>query len=147
MIGKMSKKAFSILLAMLMLTVNVNITLATHYCGGRAVKTSLAFGQEQISCSLPIGESQSSCEKAMTSLQKKKNCCENRYFSFSNDGEFNHPKVISPNLDFQIVAVISKPFPSNINFSPTETESLTSLAHSPPLIQQDRQVLYQVFRL
>ena len=46
------KRILSILLAILMLTTNMSITFATHYCGGKAVKSSISFGHDELSCGM-----------------------------------------------------------------------------------------------
>lgn len=80
-------------------------------------------------------------------LQKitENGCCENKYATLSIADDYSNPAVISPNLDFKFVAAFVVVCINNFFLNKEEPNSY--IAYSPPLIEQDRSVLFQVFRI
>lgn len=144
---EMIRKITSIILAILMLTTNMSITFATHYCGGKAVKSSFLFGQSELSCGMTdSGKKKSACKNhnPKETLSKKR-CCENKYTTLSVDDDYNETSIVSPNIDFKFVTAFVVFYVNNYFFEKKGANSF--FAHSPPLIEQDRSVLFQVFRI
>lgn len=139
------KRILSILLAILMLTTNMSITFATHYCGGKAVKSSISFGHDELSCGMAKMDEKACDEGDHGQKITRKGCCENKYTTLSVDDDYSNPGVVSPNLDFKFVAVFVVVYINNYFFDKEESNSF--IAYSPPLIEQDRSVLFQVFRI
>ncbi len=46
------KKILAISLALIMLSTNTGLSMATHYCGGLAVKSQLVLGHESLDCGM-----------------------------------------------------------------------------------------------
>ena len=139
------KRILSILLAILMLTTNMSVTFATHYCGGKAVKSSISFGHDELSCGMAKMD-EKTCEEGDHGQKiTRKGCCENKYTTLSVDDDYSNPGVISPNLDLKFVAAFVVVYINNYFFDKEESNSF--IAYSPPLIEQDRSVLFQVFRI
>jgi len=47
------RRVFAIFFALLLLVTNSGVAFASHYCGGKAVKTNISFGQNELSCGMP----------------------------------------------------------------------------------------------
>ena len=50
------KKAFSIFLSLLMMVAMLHISVATHYCGGKEVATTVSLGGKLASCGMTEDE-------------------------------------------------------------------------------------------
>jgi hypothetical protein len=139
------KQFLAISLAILMLTTNMSVTFATHYCGGKAVKSSISLGHDDLTCGMTKMEDATCVNHSHEAGITKKDCCENKYTLLSVDDDFKNPTTVSPNLDFKFATAFIVAYIHNYLFEKEEFNSL--LTHSPPLITQDRSVLFQVFRL
>ena len=139
------KRILSILLAILILTTNMSVTFATHYCGGKAVKSSISFGHDNLDCGMAKMDEEKCGKEDHQQRITKKGCCENKYTTLSVDEDYSNPVVVSPNLDFKFVAAFIVTYVNNYFFVKEESNSF--IAYSPPLIEQDKSVLFQVFRI
>ena len=125
-----------------MLTTNVGITFATHYCGGKAVKTSISLGQDDLDCGMSNMDTPCKDQPKSPTI-KRKSCCENQYTQISIDDDYNQTAVETLNVDFKFIAVF---ITSYINFySFNNTKKPEYLAYSPPLLDHDVQVMNQTF--
>lgn len=138
------KQVFAIFLTLLMLTTNVGISLATHYCGGKAVKSSVSFTQNYLECGMTVQDEQA-CEKIPeTDSIKQEKCCKNTFSTFSIEDDFNNSTPASLTFDdIKLEATFVFSFVQNYFFIQEEAKVFS--ASSPPLIKQDKTILYQVF--
>ncbi len=136
------KKALSIFFALLILTTSVGTTFATHYCGGKAVKSSISFGQDALSCGMTNEDLY--CENnSQTPTVQSKNCCENHYLQLKVKGDYSTPAIVKSHIDFNfVVDFVGTSF--NFYSFNTSTE-LAYLNYSPPLLNLDIPVLIQSF--
>ncbi|MBR9860379.1 hypothetical protein GYB22_06455 [bacterium] len=84
------KNFFAIVIALLMLTTNVGITFASHYCQGELVQGHISIGQTEVNCGDFSQESQ--CRSDERKGLHKKSCCENQYLQISIENDFNSVK-------------------------------------------------------
>ena len=114
--------------------------MATHYCGGLAVKTKLVLGNAMIDCGMKMEKECESKESKDLTLTKSP-CCQNEYQSLDVEDDFKPNFVQTLNVDFVAAFVVA------FFYLPlTSTEEKPQYAnYSPPLIDQDRSVLHQVF--
>ena len=138
------KKVLAIFLSILMLTSNVGITFATHYCGGKAVKTSIMLGQEDLSCGMT--EMELSCEKHPESpTVTSKSCCENQYVQFEIEDDYNSSTIVETPVQIDFVAAFIISYINLYSFDASaEAEYLN---YAPPLLDLDIPVLIQSFLL
>jgi hypothetical protein len=138
------KQVFSLFLTLLMLTTNVGITFATHYCGGKAVKSSVSFTHDELGCGMAVQDEQA-CEKIpKTDVIKQEKCCKNTFSTFSIEDDFNNSTPVSLTFDdIKLVATFVVSFVHNYFFIHEEAKVFS--ASTPPLIKQDIAILYQVF--
>ncbi|WP_306639760.1 HYC_CC_PP family protein [Sanyastnella coralliicola] len=138
------KKVLAIFLSVLMLTSNVGITLATHYCGGKAVKTSIMLGQEDLSCGMT--EMEPYCEKHHESPTiTSKSCCENQYVRFEIEDDYRSSSIVEIPLQIGFIAAFIIGY-INLYFFDASTEA-EYLKYSPPLLDLDIPVFIQSFLL
>lgn len=132
-------------MSIVILVMNMSITFSTHYCGGKAVKTSLSIFQQDLSCGMAEDEKSSDCE---VDYQKpsfsKKNCCENKHFTFQLSEEFESNKIFSNSEIVSIDFITS--LPTILSFI-TPLEYISHIGYSPPQILKDFSIIFQIFRL
>ena len=92
------KKAFSILVASLILASSVHLTIATHFCGGSFEAFRISVSQEKAGCGMELRHP--ACEKG-TSIGH--NCCTDKLASYLiNDNyspaSFHFIKSVSTNI-------------------------------------------------
>lgn len=118
----------------------MGFTFATHYCGGRAVKSKMMLGNNDLGC----GFVQVFCKKQGTETAvKKKNCCSNEYLSMGVEGELNSVKTkvsINPIFVATFVYTFIKVFSLDINES-------RFLDYSIPIVLKGITILFQNFRI
>jgi len=137
------KRVFAIFLALLILTTNVGLTFATHYCGGKPVKTDVSLlGHFDIGCGME--DKDNSCDNPEIPAIKS-SCCQNRSVELSIEDDFRSPKIIKNTVEYKFVAAFVTTY---INLylldASAETEYLDYL---PPLLDHDIPVLVQSFLL
>lgn len=138
------KKTLSIFLVILLLFTNVSLTFAIHYCGGKAVKSSISFEHDELSCGMTKMDDEK-CDNKSTQNLTKKRCCENKYINLAVDEDYSNLGATSPTLDFKFAATFMAVYVSNYHFEKKELNSF--IAYSPPSVEQDKPVLFQIFRL
>ena len=133
----------------------MGFAIATHYCGGMAVKSKLMLGHEPLDCGMAtmdkadmdmgnMDEQPCQSEPTHALRLKKTPCCENEYQSLDVEGDYELT-VVQPSLNFEFVAAFAVSF-LKVAFL-TEIPSPQYANYSPPLIDQDIAILYQVFRI
>ena len=127
-----------------MLTANVGISVATHFCGGEYVTTKVGLGEAQADCGMATINVL--CDKNSQDNQEtiKAACCINHVTNMSIGTDFEQLKNLETLAESMLVIVWL-----NISFNPTSVfnTSLKSFVHrySPPLTIQDIPVLFQSF--
>lgn len=140
----MPKRILSIFLILVILVINSGLTFITHYCGGKAVKSSISLVHADLSCGMTPTEKQSCTNDNHIEVIQEKGCCENEYTSISVENNYNKSEVVASSLiDFKIIVAFAYSFVSNYLFLPEEKQSFES--YHPPSIEQDISVLHQVF--
>lgn len=138
------KQFSAILLTLLMFFTNMNITLATHFCGDKAVETSFVFNSEEIGCGMEEMEKECNSTSSQSTV-KSKGCCKNEYTQISTENSLNVPvSQISQGQNNFIIALVHI-FSTSTLFS-TSFKSNYNL-YSPPLVPQDIPILVQSFRI
>lgn len=140
---QLMKKISAISLGLLFLLFNLNISIGTHYCGGRAVKTEILHADHWMGCA--ESRADDSCEskgqKSGDGIYQK-DCCSNSLFTFFIDDEYQESKRELadpiPGAYFLVEAayIILK---SNYIVRPLQKE------RPPPDPSADRQILFQTF--
>ena len=135
------KKIISISLVIILIASNIGLSMNTHFCGGKAVETSLSIGIDRLTCGMPL--SKKTPLPSESSFQAKP-CCEDQHEIVELDGDAESTSATS---------LISVPF--LVAYSAAFIQStLFVTAHnthfpydSPPIPKQDTQVLFQSFRI
>ncbi len=137
------RKAIAISLSLILLLSNVGLTLGSHYCGGKIVKSQLMIGAKNLDCGMP--DMKATCEKenASNTIQPIP-CCENHYTTASLKDGFTASGIIAvPNVIF-IQAFVT----TFIDFTfARETLRDDFFTYLPPVTRPDIGILFQVFRL
>ena len=124
------KRAFSILLTVLILSSSLNFNLSAHYCGKRLVDFALWTKAD-------------TCSKANdNSCEVKKPCCSDLNFTVEVQDFLTSKKEVKQekvNLTF--------PTLSNELLAEYKPPKLNTIEYSPPLIEQDIIVHIQSFLL
>lgn len=136
------RKILSIFFALLILTTNVGTTFAIHYCGGKAVKSSISFGQDVLSCGM-TSDNQSCENNSQLPTVQTKNCCENHYIQLKVNGDYSMPAIIKSHIDFNFVVDFADM--SSKLYSYNASTEVNYLNCSPPLLNLDIPVWIQSF--
>lgn len=137
------KKAFTIFLSLLMLVSNTGLIFATHYCGGKAVKSGIILGHDSIGCGME--DTDNSCENQSQSPFIKSNCCQNQYVQLQIEDSYNSPTVIESPVDFNFITILIVSYINLYSFDGlVQTHFLN---YAPPLLDLDIPVLIQSFLL
>ncbi len=139
----MMKKTAAILLSVLLLVVNMSLTFSTHYCGGEAVETSVALGKSTVGCGMEMSEVNTCDNENGIATIDKVDCCHNTHHTISLEEDYVQNSFTAPVL---LIAEVW-PIPALIQLPTFQLKQGCFVAYSPPLVRQNRQVLYQVFRL
>lgn len=97
------KKVFSIIFAMIILVSGMNLTVASHICGGEVAAVKWSFFGKKATCGMEDTKSDCPVHKVMTS-----GCCQNRTAEFSVDENyfptvFNFEKSIDNLLQIFVI--------------------------------------------
>lgn len=136
------KKILSITLACILLLSNTGFTMATHYCGGEAVESKLMLVKHALDCGM--SGMKEACEAEMPHGQQlsPEPCCQNEFQTFQVDDTFKIP-AIEAAPDWVFVAAFVQSFILPALYT---SNTLPQYAdYTPPLPEQDIQVLFQSF--
>lgn len=138
------KSVIATFLSFLLLSTNVGLTFATHYCKGKAVKAGLVLGQEDLRCGMT--DKESTCEKHPEApTLTSKGCCENQYVQFEIEDDYNSSNIVETPVQMDSVAAF---IISYINlYSIDALVDAEYLNYAPPLLDLDISVLIQSFLL
>lgn len=138
------KKLLSIFLACLMLMAGTGVTLATHYCGGYAIKSRLMLGQHEVDCGMRMGMKCPSSNDQLEIHKPVKKCCDNVYQTVSADDTIL-AKGAAGEVNIQFLAAFTY---SCLGLEPTNIEvKFPQTKDPPPLLDQDIYILNQSFLL
>ena len=118
------KKAFSILLASLILASSVHLSIATHYCGGNFEAFRVSVSQEKASCGMELRHPV--CEKGKSIGH---NCCSDKLASYLINDNFSPASfhfIKSVTSDFVILFGITNYISLQLPVSDIP------ITHSPP---------------
>ena len=150
-----SYKAIAILMALLMFSSSIGISMDIHFCGNELKSFSL-FGDAEACEMMKLKQEKKSelscCEgpkKEIKSCQNeevsKGNCCHNESISMSNGGAFEVDDISIEQFQQALTAVII--LLPNFNLFSVTTEKVNYAHYNPPPIIKDISVLLQVFRI
>ncbi|MGB3467887.1 MAG: hypothetical protein WBA74_21550 [Cyclobacteriaceae bacterium] len=137
------RKIIAISLAILIISVNMGFAVATHYCCGVVVESQLVLGKKKLDCGMSdIDQSPCKLKQPVNTQLSKKSCCQNRLQTIDIDDNFEFPvsfsNVILDYVTTFYKAIILIIFPHSV--------TLTEFSdYSPPILNLDRAILYQVF--
>ncbi|PCJ81218.1 MAG: hypothetical protein COA49_05775 [Bacteroidetes bacterium] len=137
------KQLFSIFLATLMLVSNMGVTLATHYCGGKAVMSAFALGEMELSCGMSADDTCTHSSGTSSDSLENKTCCQNKYLQLDvDDVKSLDAAVAIDNASNNVYLVYNtiQLYSSQILQIPTKYEY-----YSPPLIERDIIILVQSY--
>jgi hypothetical protein len=136
------KRILAIFITMLMLTTNVGLTFASHFCGGMVVKSTFLLGQSAIGCGM--SDTDAACEISCESSEiQRKNCCENTYKSVTINDDYNRITCKNPDDSFKFIAAFINSY-TNL-YSLNTLKNAEYFYYLPPLLKQNFQVINQSF--
>lgn len=137
------KKAFAISLAILIFSWNLSITLSTHFCGGKAVKSAFSIATADLECGMM---DMSVCDDNDWdfNLIQATPCCENQHSFFKITDRYQNFDGIEIG---SIPISIAKAFTHLILLDAQSFPKTFFNSYKPPLPKQATLVLFQVFRL
>jgi hypothetical protein len=120
------KKIIPIFLTLLMLTALIHFSVATHYCGGNQVASSVSLTGKMATCGMEYNDG----ETHQTGLIFKSHCCDNVVSFFGITNSFFPTYSFVPELfqhNFQLFDV-----PVLTSYCLSESNNLTFTSVSPP---------------
>lgn len=136
------RKFVSIFLITLLLFGSLRVSVATHFCGGLAVKQAFMVGHHKLDCGMPEMDRIKSVADLNEVIIQAEACCENEYQNFEIDSQFRPSIVQSPvNVDF-VFAFVAVVF---TNEAAAQTLQPSYANYTPPPIERDIPVLIQSF--
>ncbi len=135
------KKIISISLAIILLLSNAGFAVATHYCGGQAVKSSIVLGNAWIDCGMKMEKECANTETKGVQITKTP-CCQNEYQSLDVEDDYK-PTIVQSNVHVEFVVssiIFSILLPLSVGSNETEYAIC-----SPPFLERDVPALQQVF--
>lgn len=129
-------KTMSLTMAFIVLFSTLSFTINMHYCGETLVET--AVFQKAKGCGMEMNRpSAEGC--AIT----KKNCCDNKQLAIEGQDEL---QLSAEKIEFQHQVFLTSLVYAYVSLFEGFQEDIVPLNdYSPPLVQRDIQVLYEVF--
>ncbi len=131
------KKVLAIFFVLLLMTSHSGVVFATHYCMGEIADISIGFATEAEPCEMATNPKL--CEGDAI---KKMNCCHDDYVQIQlNESYQTTASDVQIHLPFLVAFTC-------VYFHLCDTDAVQThefCAYSPPLIQQDRPILFQSF--
>ncbi len=135
------KSAFSIFFALLLLTTQVGVSFATHYCGGKVFKNSISvLGAESLACNM---QESSIVGCTNQSGVRNKSCCENQATTFQTKDQYNTSASIALDNNIVFLASFTSAYIYLICF--TDSYTINTAHYDPPVLELDIPVLIQSF--
>lgn len=98
------KKVISISLVIMMITAMLNISIATHYCGGKEVASKISLSGKLANCGMEGSEK----ELPLSGTNFTKHCCDDVVTFCGIDSNFTPSFSLIPdsyNYNFQILSI------------------------------------------
>jgi hypothetical protein len=121
----------------------MNITLATHYCGDKAVSTSVVFDSDTIGCGMESMDEE--CESTPSPAIQKKGCCKNEYTQLNTQNSLDIPSVSTQLENHSFVYTFINVY-LGLNAANANVKADYS-SYSPPSFSVDIPILIQSFRI
>jgi len=138
------KRIFAILLLLIFISAQLDLTWAKHFCGKFEVKSSVMLGHGHLDCGI---DEIIACEKDIEAADKPvyniPDCCRNDYYSADFDEFISNVKTSS---DCQVLFAATYII-SLFNINSKNDVHKYIVASSPPIVLSDRLVFYQTFLL
>ena len=128
----------TLFMAAVVLITTMSFTVDMHYCGDTLVDYS--FVQQVKTCGMEKAQVASTCENS--TLSKKPCCTDKQVVKKGNDNLKISFDQLTPE---QQVFVVSFTYSYLSLFEGTESKEAPFIAHAPPFVKRDVQVLYQTF--
>jgi len=136
------KQFFAISLAVLLLLMNSGVTISSHYCGGKVVKSVVAFGKSDVGCGMK--EEPKPCKNnSRNETVKKVPCCANEYLDMDIEKDFTPTAANLSDFDFEFTAVVLAIYANPYFFTPSSKKEY--LDYPPPILHHSVQVMFQSF--
>ncbi len=136
------KPIITTFLSLILLTGNMGLTLAVHYCGGHATSSTVMLGQETMGCDMM--ESENECESSPHDSQAfaKDKCCEDLYQDLAVFSEHAPTIVQSINeLNLNLILTYTLLDQQTVN----SQSNKPCFNYTPPASKQDIPILIQSF--
>jgi hypothetical protein len=117
------QKFLSILMSLLILTSSMNVSLASHYCGGKLKEVTLIYGSDFDGC----GMEDDADTKACTTDSIDETCCQNHFQELSIEDDYS----ISGKLDLKANVIALLPVLVSL-FSSAPDVHLNFFSYNPP---------------
>ena len=136
------KRILAILMILILLTCNVGLTYAVHYCGGRAVESAWSLGKTNLDCGMgdmdadPLNTNDTS--RPWIDVE---GCCDNSYNSLSIEDDFGIQEIDSS------TACVTMPMMA-VFFLPRIAQRTSVhffVDYAPPWKEMNIPVLFQAF--
>ena len=138
------KRILAISLLLIFIAGQVNLTLATHFCGKDAVDTAVSIGKDKMSCGPEKGKCcDEDVEEVAGPVITSQECCSNDYYSSDADDYFIKTET-GKDEQLLFVAICVTSFYNHTFFSHWKSFQTKNFS---VLITPDKQVLYQSFLL
>ncbi len=141
-----ARKITALFFAVLLMASNVNLTMATHYCGGKAVINQLQLGITDLDCGMTGEDQDTPCaydEHTPASFDKIP-CCANAFQTVDVDHEFSQAGNAVPTAPLLLIAMAAVVL-HTLEFSVADKPEFQHYFPPPP--ESDLRVLFQVFRI
>ena len=119
----------------------MGFTYASHYCAGELVESSFGLGEKADGCGMDSLED--SCNSSEKSSIYKKGCCENQILSIDFDDNLKEASFGS-NVNLNFILSFTSTF-LKLQLPNGGYEVSFENYSSPPLRNQDVQILFQTF--
>lgn len=139
------RKLIAISLSCILLLSNVGLTLASHYCGGEAVESSLLLGGGDLDCGMDM--SAAACENPQppkTTFHAPP-CCENHYTVLKTENLNLNSKIPVPEIPVVFFRFVSQELFATAFIN--KAENKLSAPDIPAIPVPDIGIFFQVFRL
>jgi hypothetical protein len=122
------KKLFSISFAVLILLSGMNLSMATHICGGKVAAVKWSFSGKEATCGMEIPDQSSPLHKGISN-----SCCRNEISFYSVDNNYNPSSFQSNEVIKSLFQIFD--IPVNISFVSSTTENSLLSDFGPPVNQ------------
>jgi hypothetical protein len=120
------KKLLSISFALIILLSGMNLTIATHYCGGQIAATKISFVGKTASCGMESHKK----SNLFSGTNLAKHCCDNVISSYSVDHNYTPSKIVIIEILLPVLQVFDIPVNAAFDFHCKSTTCFTQI--SPP---------------